>query len=276
MTFKELTEQFYNDDITNNKLIDQLIYFLSKTIKDKANLIVSKNIEIDFELDNFLYYYDLVFIKQKPIEYITKKVTFLGIDYSIDDGVFIPRNDTEFIVDWILESKILDNITNVLDLCTGSGVIANTLKFFNKNLNVYGCDKSLKAVSVSKYNSKLYELNNKFFWKDVFKLKKDFLINFELIVCNPPYIDKNFPLDISVKKYEPKLALYANDNGLLFYKRYISQIYPLLQKNTKTIFEIGFDQKDALEKYLLDQNINNFYFLKDLNKNFRILIIDKF
>lgn len=202
MTFKDLTNKFYKtDDLINNKLIDSIIFFISKLSQDKSSLIVNANIEIDFDLNDFLYYYKQVFVKKMPIEYIVKKIKFLGIVYNIDNGVFIPRNDTEFIVDWILESDFIENVHNVLDLCTGSGVIANTIKYYKKDLNVYGIDNSFSAIELAKDNAILYGLNTKFYWKNIFSLKQDFLFNFDLIICNPPYIDKMFPLDISVKKY---------------------------------------------------------------------------
>lgn len=276
MTFNDLTKELYiKDDLINNKLADELIFFLSKTVKDKPSLIANKNKEIDFDLNDYFYYRSEVFIKKTPIEYITKQTRFLGLTFNIDYGVFIPRNDTEFIVDWILESDFINDTNNVLDLCTGSGVIANTIKHYKPNLNVYGIDKSFKAIFTAKDNAKKYNLDVKFFWKNIFRLKKDFLLNFDLIICNPPYIDKNYPLEESVKKYEPKAALFAKDNGLEYYKRFVMEIYPNLANNCRIVFEIGFDQKEKLEEFLLSQNINDFMFLKDLNQNYRILYIQK-
>ncbi len=277
MIFKDLTCKFYKkDDLLNNKLVDSIIFFLSKISQDKSSLIANQNYEIDFDINDFLYYYKQVFIKQIPIEYIIKKIKFLGVIYNIDYGVFIPRNDTEFIVDWILESNFINDANSVLDLCTGSGVIANTIKYYKKDLNVYGIDSSFAAIELAKDNAKLYDLDTKFYLKNIFSLKQDFLYNFDLIVCNPPYIDKNHPLDISVKKYEPKKALFAKDQGLEYYKRFIFEIYPKLRKsNVKIIFEIGYDQKEKLEDFLKNNNISNFFFLKDLSGHYRILVIDK-
>lgn len=276
MIFKEFIFQFYKkDELLHNRYIDEIIYFLSNMSKDKSSLISNHNLEIDFDIKDFFYYYKLVFEKNMPIEYITKKIKFLGIDFFIDKGVFIPRQDTEFIVDWILESDFIDKTINVLDLCCGSGVIANTIQYNKKTHNVYGIDSSYKAYKTSIDNAKFHGLTTKFFWRNIFRLKKEFLYNFDLIICNPPYIDKKYELDKSVKKYEPKKALYANDEGCEYYKRFILEIYPNLKLFAKIIFEIGFDQKDKLEKFLIDNKINNFYFLKDLNKNYRILVIDK-
>lgn len=276
MTFRDLTNKFYkHEDILNNKLIDSLIFYLSKLSQDKASLLINKDIEIDFELKDFLYFYKKVFIDLVPIEYITKKIKFLGITYNMEYKVFIPRSDTEFIVDWILESEFINRASNVLDLCTGSGVIANTIKYYKQDLNVYGIDNSFSAIELANDNAKLHGLNTKFFWKNIFSLKQDFLYNFNLIICNPPYIDKKYPLDKSVKKYEPKKALFAKDNGLEYYKRFVFEIFPKLNKNTKIIFEIGYDQKEKLEQFLTENSITNFFFLKDLNNNYRILVIDK-
>lgn len=275
MNFKEFTQKFYQSEIIHNKIVDQLIYFLSTISKDKESLLANGFLEIDFKINDFLYYYDLVINHQKPIEYIVKEIVFLNLKYVIDEGVFIPRNETEFMVDWILESDFINEVNNVLDLCSGSGVIANTICKYKNSLNVYGVDICSKAVEVAKFNAKIYNLKTKFYLRDIFKLKKDFLISFDLIICNPPYIDENYKLPISVKKYEPKKALYAKDFGLQYYKRYIVEIFPLLKNHSKTIFEIGFDQKDKLAEFLVSQKITNFYFLKDLNQNYRILVIDK-
>ncbi|WPL40310.1 peptide chain release factor N(5)-glutamine methyltransferase [Malacoplasma iowae] len=275
MTFKELVDKFYKEDNNyHNLTVYEIIYYLSKKVKNKTDLITNDSSLIDFDVKYFLNIYNKVFYKNVPIEYITNKFTFLNEEYFICKGVFIPRPETEFLVSTIIEKNILDNKNNILDLCSGSGVIANSLAIKYNDKYICGVEKKIIPFNVSKYNAKIKKLKTNFVRKDVFKLGNNFVSNFDAIVCNPPYVSNDFSISKWVKK-EPRNALFAKDEGLYFYKKIINDYYHSLKKNTILIFEIGYDQKEKLEEFLNSQNITSFYFIKDLNKIDRILIINK-
>lgn len=275
MTFKELINKFYKDnDNYHNLTVYEIVYYLSKIVKNRADLISCDSSLIDFDIKDFLKIYNKVFYKNYPIEYITNKFIFLGNDYFICKNVFIPRPETEFLVNYIIENNIILNKSNILDLCSGSGIIANSLAICYNDKFICGIEKNRVPFKVAKYNAKLKKLNTCFFHKDIFKLKNNFVSQFDVIICNPPYVDSRFEISKWVKK-EPKKAIFAKENGLYFYKRIIKDFYSYLKKDSILIFEIGYDQKESIQSFLKEQKINNFYFIKDMNKIDRILIIKK-
>lgn len=275
MTFKELTNKFYKEDNNyHNLTVYEIIYYLSKKVKNRTDLISHDSSLIDFDVKEFLKIYNKVFYKNIPIEYITNRFTFLNQEYFICKGVFIPRPETEFLVNYIIENKLIENKNSVIDFCSGSGVIANSLAIQYNNIYICGVEKNIIPFNVSKYNAKLKKIRTHFIKKDIFKLGKDFVSKFDVIICNPPYVSSSFNISKWVKK-EPKQALFAKDEGLYFYKKIINDYYRSFKIGTILIFEIGYDQKEKLESFLHELNINNFSFIKDINKIDRILIINK-
>ncbi|MCF0217719.1 MAG: peptide chain release factor N(5)-glutamine methyltransferase [Malacoplasma sp.] len=278
MTFEKLLKTLnpLNDGYTKG-VLKELILFNSKIIKNSSDIFFEKDSEIDFDYQKINKQLNKVLIKNIPVAYITHSYSFFGLDFYINKGVFIPRQETEFILDWVLNQKHLQDKKYILDLCSGSGVLANTIAYIKqkKDVAVIGVEKYLKPYLVAKKNQKRLQLKTKFIHCDMFKLNKTHYQKCDFIICNPPYIaygDKF--VDDSTKK-EPKNALYSGVKGTEFYERFLVEIYPILSDGVKIVFEIGFNQKEMLETFLNKNNFRNYSFLKDMNQNYRILFMEK-
>jgi release factor glutamine methyltransferase len=186
----------------------------------------------------------------EPVEYILSTSSFYGLNVHLSSHVLIPRPETEILVDQVaklLEQTSVDGKV-LLDLCSGSGCIGLSLKKKFPSLSVTLSDISLDALALSKKSAELNEL-------DVSHLQGDLLSPFSLkkadyIVCNPPYISEPEyeNLDLSVKGYEPKLALVGGETGLEFYERLASDLPSHLNPGAKVFLEIGMAQGAALNK----------------------------
>ena len=225
---------------------------------------VSKNINADY----------IKLLNKYPIQYLIGYVNFYGYKINVNENVLIPRYETEYLVE-IAKRKIVDKYKNkdvkILDLCTGSGCIAIAL---SKELNnkIFASDISKKAIELAKKNSIENNAQIELIESDLFNNIKD---KFDIIISNPPYISYDEEIMESVKLYEPNLALYADNDGLLFYEKILKDINNYLNENFLIIFEIGYKQanriKKIVNKYLTNVNIS---VLKDLSGKDRYIIIE--
>ena len=216
-------------------------------------------------------------LKGCPIQKIFKKAYFFDYTLFVNNNVLCPRPETELLteecinyINNIIQNKnIVNKKLKVLDLCTGSGCIAITIKNKTKT-NVYASDISLKAIHVAKKNAK--KLNSKvtFIKSNMFNNIKQ---KFDIIISNPPYIPTLDvqQLDIEVKKYDPTLALDGGYDGLKFYKIIASQAKSFLNSNGKIFLEVGIFEAEKV-KYLLEQNGFDCYVKKDYNNIDRIVV----
>ena len=169
-----------------------------------------------------------------PMAYILGKKEFMGLDFSLEEGVLIPRPETETMIEYIIDyykKNYRDEKINILDIGTGSGAIALSLGKFLPLTSVYGIDIDPLAIKVSEKNrEKLNIKNAKFFQGDLFKAldceeknceEKNFHESFQIIVSNPPYIKRGDidNLQKDVKDFEPLRALDGGLDGLDFYRR---------------------------------------------------------
>lgn len=172
-----------------------------------------------------------------PIQYLIGNVDFLNVTINVNEHVLIPRFETEYLVEKVLKKveSYKDEKLNLLDICTGSGCIAIAMTK-NTNFNCYGIDISEYALNVALENAKNNNVNVQY---EQFDILNDNLSNdYDIIISNPPYISKEENVDKSVL-YEPQIALYAEEKGLIFYKKILEQI----KKQPKLIaFEIGETQ----------------------------------
>jgi len=223
-------------------------------------------------------------LKNEPLQYILGKTSFYGFDIMVNDKVLIPRQETEILVEKVLndiKSRTLKEVS-VFEIGAGSGCISialtKMLKLENLDVKIYAVDISAEALEVAEKNCELNGLKHgdiKFIVKDIFEIEK-LSRNFDYIVSNPPYIpfDEYNKLEKEVKDYKPLISLTDKENGLKFYER----IFKIASDETftgKIYCEIGFDQKEDLEKILLQYNFSSHCFYKDYSGNFRILEVKK-
>ncbi|WP_105957126.1 peptide chain release factor N(5)-glutamine methyltransferase [Apilactobacillus quenuiae] len=213
---------------------------------DNTHLLLHYRDEMD-EKDLKQYFDDIDrYIDGYPPQYIIGKANFFGHEFYVDSNVLIPRPETEELVEWVLSDHSSKNKRNVLDMGTGSGAIAISLKIENNDWNVDAADISGGALSVAKKNAKANQIDVKFINSDLFKNIDKF---YDVIVSNPPYVadDELKYMDNSVIKYEPHEALFAKNHGLFIYDRIADYIKSISSNHHGDLYlEIGFKQKNAV------------------------------
>lgn len=187
----------------------------------------------------------------EPLQYIEGEAWFMGLRFSVDARVLIPRQDTETLCEEALNA--LKGIRNprVLDLCTGSGALAVAIKHYCPAANVTGADISPDALNVARKNAIDHRAEVRFAEGDGFEPVKG--ERFDLIVCNPPYLtaqDMN-ELQVEVQR-EPELALFGGADGMTFYRRFSRETPKFLAPGGRIMFEVGEGQAEDVLSLLKD------------------------
>ena len=238
----------------SNNLSEQI----SKEIEDKYFSLIEKHIKEDVPLSHlvgFEYFYDR--------------------KYKVTKDVLSPRMETEELIYKVIEYVKASNKNKfkILDLCTGSGIIAITLKkeLEKVSVDVIASDISEEALEIAKENSQSHDATIKFIKSDIFNHIND---RFDIIVSNPPYIDRKDEVTMkdNVLKYDPDLALFAEEEGMFFYRKIIEQAKDYLNENGVMFFEIGYDQKDKIIN-LADMNGYSAEVYKDINGRDRMAFL---
>ena len=212
----------------------------------------------------------------EPVQYILGNAYFMGKSFTVSPDVLIPRQETEEMVQKIIDDHVDKNL-NIWDIGTGSGVIAISLALAFPDDDILATDISKGALKVARLNADNYQANN------VFLEQSDLFENvvpepFDVIVSNPPYISHQEQpvMDQSVIKYEPDLALYGEENGLKFYQDISQNAEEYLTKDGILYMEFGYHQKSALEE-IFAKNMPGFKveFHKDMSGNYRYLKAEK-
>ena len=213
--------------------------------------------------------------QNKPVQYIIGETYFYNDKFLTPPGVFIPRPESELLVDCAVEflSKSKDNL-KIIDFCTGSGCILLSIAKKFPNHEYIGLDKSELAIKTAEKNRKLLGLKNvQFFNQDIFKYNQS---KADLLLCNPPYLAKHEidSLEQSVRDYDPLSALTDFKNGTSFYKYLISNFNKLVKKNGIMLLEIPFSAvTDDIISINKNFNANKSLFYKDLEGKNRVIKI---
>ena len=181
----------------------------------------------------------------EPVQYIVGNVNFYGFTFKVDKRVLIPRFETEELIENTLKYIDKNKELKIIDLGTGSGCIAITLK---KELdsNVTACDISSKALEVAHMNALKNNCNINFVISDIFSNIEG---RYDVIISNPPYIADDEEIMDIVKNNEPNIALYASDNGLYFYKKILDNVSNYVNDKYLIAFEIGYKQAQDIKEY---------------------------
>lgn len=240
-----------------------------------AKIIIAKTpIPISFAQQISLFFATLKYLRATPFEYIFKHKEFLEIDFKVNRHTLIPRPETEELVNLFIKDHHQDKPLKILDIGTGCGAIAITIKKKFPKSQVIAVDCSSKALALAKENSlKILEPQNQItlLLGNIFSQELEKKINyhntkgqFDCIISNPPYIALSEKKDLAkaVVKYEPSQALFAGEDGLDFYRQLVPKVKSWLKKDGCIYLECGYNQGEAVKEYF------NFLYGKLMNDSY--------
>ncbi len=271
----------------NYKIID----YLKNEIKISKNLFDNKDLEI---LARYIFnnkklidledisgdIYDISVLKfairrriqKEPISQIIGLRKFWNSNFYIDETVLDPRPESELIVEKVLE--LSDTNLSLIDLGTGSGCLAISVALERPNFKIFASDISLDALKIAEINSRYHKTPITFIKSDWFSEINN---TFDIIIANPPYISENEykSLPISIRRFEPKIALTAGINGLDCFKKIIMEFHKYLKPNGIIFMEIGYSQKRIIEELFIKYGYENINFFNDLSGKARVVCVKK-
>ena len=271
----------------NYKIID----YLKDEIKISKNLFDNKDFEIlaryifnnkkliDLEdISGDMYYISILKfairrrIQKEPISQIIGLRKFWNSNFYIDETVLDPRPESELIVEKVLE--LSDTNLSLIDLGTGSGCLAISIALERPNFKIFASDISLDALKIAEINSIYHKTPITFIKSDWFSEINN---TFDIIIANPPYISENEykSLPISIRRFEPKIALTAGINGLDCFKKIIMEFHKYLKPNGIIFMEIGYSQKRIIEELFIKYGYENINFFNDLSGKARVVCVKK-
>lgn len=274
-TLKLATEYLEKYDIENARLNAELLL---------SDILNCKRLELYTHFDKPLNEYELQtfreFLKRRakgePLQYITGKANFFGLEFIVTPDVLIPRPETELLVEEIINSFDKNLPIKILDICSGSGNIGITLAKNFPSSFVYCLDDSEKAIEIGNLNAKNLNVENISFQLIDILNQTPSQKDFDVIVSNPPYIsiEKKDKLQREVRLYEPHAALFV-DNELKFYKRIIELTDSLLNDKGKLFFEIDDELVDSVSQLMIEKNFKSIKVKKDYSGLNRIISGEK-
>lgn len=278
MTWKE----FYNEavrrlneaGVEENKSEADIIFEYCFNM-DKLKIILHGNEKLP---ENLIDKLDGIINKREkgiPIQYVLGEWNFRDLKFKVGEGVLVPRDDTNILIDVSIEFLNSKKAPCVVDLCSGSGCVAISIEreLKLKNPEVFGVELSKKAFEYFKINAEINRSNVKAINGDILKIYSDFCDDkFDAIVSNPPYIrtDEIPQLQKEVKS-EPVMALDGGKDGLYFYKSICKNWVSKLKSGGMIAFEIGLGQENEVKKIMEESGIGCIKFYKDINGIIRVV-----
>ena len=222
----------------------------------------------------------------EPFQYLIGEVEFYGLPLKVDQRALIPRPETEELVDWIAKGHHFE-VSNILDICSGSGCISLALSHHFQKANVLGVEYSKEAIDLSVENSMALKLPVNFIEGDVLdetsfnnllKEQVNKIGAFDIVVSNPPYIpvQDKAKMESNVLDYEPELALFVPDEDpMLFYRKISESIFPFLSRNGTLYFECHYLYIDRVREMLIEIGYQHVEKRQDLQDKWRMLKAQK-
>lgn len=186
-----------------------------------------------------------------PVQYITGKQEFMGLEFHVQQGVLIPRPETEILVEAVIEiGQKKSQALKILEIGTGSGCIAVSIAYYLRNSFIIAADVSEKALEIARLNALKHRVTGRIEYRRSNLFCKIDITEFDLIVSNPPYArSKEIPdLQREVRDFEPGLALDGGEDGLDFYRSIVKRAPEYLKAGGNLAFEVGIHQaKEVVE-----------------------------
>ena len=257
---------------------ESLARFLLMYILDENSQQFTNNISEQLSKEKEELYFSLIdkhIEKNVPLSHLAGFEYFYDRKFKVTKDVLSPRMETEELIYKVIEyiKSINKNNIKILDLCTGSGIIGITLRkeLESKSLEVVASDISEEALKVAKENAIMNEAEVKFIQSDIFENINE---KFDIIVSNPPYIAYNdkITMEDNVLNYDPHLALFAEEDGMYFYREIVENAKEYLEEDGLVFFEIGYDQREKILK-LANENEFKAEVYKDINGRDRMAIL---
>lgn len=272
--------QFLNwipKEFDNQEVNLSIITLCSKIIKSGTDLIISLNKKIDFNPKHCLNKLADYYCNNKPLAQITHETKFNGYKFIVNNYVHCPRNETELLAKTISIIMMNDsNLNKVLDICAGTGNLGISIKLNHKYINLSLLEIYKPAIRNINANIELHNIKANVIKVDFFKFIKTNKEKFNVIIMNPPYVDKK-ELDSKIIKYENIMSFNNSINPLAFYKELLNSLNHLINQDHFLIgCEFGYNQKQQIKKLIKNAGyIQYTTFYKDLNNLDRYFIIYK-
>ncbi|MBQ1793461.1 MAG: peptide chain release factor N(5)-glutamine methyltransferase [Peptostreptococcaceae bacterium] len=279
MTIREIFNTYMEElsHISDTPKLDIEI-LLSKALGDVDRLYIHLNLHKELTKEQLDSFNKMIQdrLKGRPIAYIVNNREFMGLDFYVEEGVLIPRPDTEPLVEEVIELVKGKENLKIVDIGTGSGAITVSLAKYIKDCQVYSLDISDKALSIGLKNAISNEVEDKinFIKSNIFSGIEDKGLELDVIVSNPPYIRRADieTLHTQVKDYEPYIALEGGEDGLDFYRDITRESVKYLKDKGILAFEVGHDQAEDVSEILKHNGYTNIYTKKDLQGIDRVVI----
>lgn len=278
MTIKEILIQYSKEleNISDTPRLD-VEMLLKKALGDVDSMYIRMYLDKQLTEEQEKYFLEMIKerLNERPIAYIIGNREFMGLDFFVQEGVLIPRPDTETLVEEII--NICNNRTglNILDIGTGSGAITISLAKYLDKSHVISADISDIALEIASKNAISNNVDERidFIKSDVFSnVPKE--EKFDLIVSNPPYIRKADidGLDRQVKDFEPYNALEGGEDGLDFYRQITKESIDYLKQGGILAYEVGHDQAEDVSEIMKSYGYTKIYKKKDIQGIDRVVI----
>jgi len=212
----------------------------------------------------------------KPIQYIFNKAYFFDLEFYVDENVLIPRPETEELVQWIVSDHAKKDNISIIDLCTGSGCIAISIKNNLPFSKVSALDISSSALEVAKRNAAQNKTDIVFLNENFLEYKSN--TSYDIIISNPPYVRNNEKLlmNKNVLEHEPHLALFVDDDdALIFYKAIAAFGLSNLNQHGSIYLEINENLAAETSELFYNLGYRFVELKKDLNEKNRMLKVQK-
>lgn len=240
---------------------------------DNIGQMINSNKELTEEL--CLQIDEIIKLRQNgyPLQYILGSWSFMGNEFAVGEGVLIPRDDTEVAVNSVLPFLRSKKNPKVIDLCSGSGIIAITIKKYFPNAEVHAVELSSPALIYLEKNIQTIASDVKLHRGDVDKIYSEFSDNvFDLIISNPPYIPSAELKDLQIEvRSEPEMALDGGSDGLDFYRSITKNWSSKLKSGGMLAFELGEEQYEAVCSMMTQEGFTNINGYKDLGNTIRAI-----